>query len=321
MIEREEEETPVFEKYNKLLHGRRKPGKKMELVSLPFVKKFFEYAKAMCSPVLTEKASEMIAQAYADLRSHEDKNDRTLPVTARSLETLIRLSTAHAKLHLAKNVDEGDVKVALELMKFALHHDVGGDESASDSEMDFDDEDDKRPARARKEEALVPKAPPKSPKSPRSPRSPRAAQAAARSSSEKKESDPFAIDAASPVRSLRIAPRDASAATSPSERLDTKKRPIQSRPAVSPAKKLKTTDGETHQTPVQISPDRVQWLQKTLVSAMSSRRSEELAVTELEDELNKTGSSRFSRAEINAALSQLEDENKLMVREGVIHRI
>ena len=38
---------------------------------------------------------------YADLRAKvDDGKGRTLPVTARTLETIIRLSSAHAKAHL-----------------------------------------------------------------------------------------------------------------------------------------------------------------------------------------------------------------------------
>ena len=47
-------------------------------------------------PVLTEEARECIAGRYAEMRSRQD--ERTLPVTARSLETIIRLASAHAKV-------------------------------------------------------------------------------------------------------------------------------------------------------------------------------------------------------------------------------
>ncbi len=47
-------------------------------------------------PVLTEEARECIAGRYAEMRSRQD--ERTLPVTARSLETVIRLASAHAKV-------------------------------------------------------------------------------------------------------------------------------------------------------------------------------------------------------------------------------
>lgn len=44
---------------------------------------------------------------------------QTSPVTARSLETLIRLSTAHAKARMSKAVELEDSEVAVELVQFA----------------------------------------------------------------------------------------------------------------------------------------------------------------------------------------------------------
>ncbi|XP_074306922.1 DNA replication licensing factor MCM3 homolog 3-like isoform X5 [Silene latifolia] len=53
------------------------------------------------------QASEQIATAYAELRNANPNakgsgGGGTLPITARILETIIRLSTAHAKLKLSR---------------------------------------------------------------------------------------------------------------------------------------------------------------------------------------------------------------------------
>lgn len=63
------------------------------------MKKYIHIAKCM-RPVMTDEASSLIAEEYADLRTADFAQDmaRTQPVTARALETLIRLSTAHAKV-------------------------------------------------------------------------------------------------------------------------------------------------------------------------------------------------------------------------------
>merc|ERR1712096_175960 len=77
-------------------------------------------AKCM-KPVLTEEASEMLADEYANLRANDFESGvaRTQPVTARALETLIRLSTAHAKARLSKLVEAEDAELAIQLVQFA----------------------------------------------------------------------------------------------------------------------------------------------------------------------------------------------------------
>jgi DNA replicative helicase MCM subunit Mcm2 (Cdc46/Mcm family) len=70
---------------------------------------------------LTEMARDFIANRYAELRARQD--ERTLPITARSLETVIRLATAHAKARLSPVVEaEPDCEVAMDILSFALYH-------------------------------------------------------------------------------------------------------------------------------------------------------------------------------------------------------
>jgi DNA replication licensing factor MCM3 len=49
---------------------------------------------------------------------------QTSPLTARTLETLIRLATAHAKARLSPKVEGVDAKQAEEIMRFALFREV-----------------------------------------------------------------------------------------------------------------------------------------------------------------------------------------------------
>jgi len=87
---------------------------------------------------MSEAAAAKISQAYATLRSKVDEYQRTLPVTARTLETIIRLATAHAKLHLRGLVGTEDADFALALLYYALFK----DEVSAPHEEEGDDEAD-----------------------------------------------------------------------------------------------------------------------------------------------------------------------------------
>lgn len=129
------------------------------------MKKYIHYAKAK-TPVLVEEAASFISETYSQLRDKRDDNQyRTMPITPRTLETLIRLSTAHAKCRLSPTVDVVDAEVAKEILEYALYKIVkepetkpskkkrvkttnkppaadGKDDSDSSDETDSDDDDD-----------------------------------------------------------------------------------------------------------------------------------------------------------------------------------
>lgn len=67
-------------------------------------------------------------------------NNRSLPVTARSLETLIRLASAHSKARLSHKVEEADASKAVDLMSFALYHETASSLNEQHDE-NVDDED------------------------------------------------------------------------------------------------------------------------------------------------------------------------------------
>lgn len=127
-------EASPFEKFNPLLHagiaatqaasGRKKQME--QVLSIAFVKKYIQYAKQRIQPVLTKAATEWIVNVYSNLRNDEMRGNqrRTSPLTARTLETLIRLATAHAKARLSAHVEEKDAEMAEEILRFALFKEV-----------------------------------------------------------------------------------------------------------------------------------------------------------------------------------------------------
>ncbi|KAF7548312.1 hypothetical protein G7Z17_g7154 [Cylindrodendrum hubeiense] len=129
--------TDVYEKYDAMLHSGvtvtsgRGSNKKPEILSIPFMKKYIQYSKMRIKPVLTQEASDRIAEIYVGLRNDEMEGNqrRTSPLTVRTLETIIRLATAHAKSRLSSRVEERDAIAAEGILRFALFKEVVEDES------------------------------------------------------------------------------------------------------------------------------------------------------------------------------------------------
>jgi DNA replication licensing factor MCM3 len=97
-----------------------------------FSSKIPPFCKTRYKPVLTEEAREAIASRYAEMRSRQ--NDAAFPITARSLETVIRLASAHAKARLSNIVEAvPDVKIAMDILGYALYH-----ESNPDGQMEIE---------------------------------------------------------------------------------------------------------------------------------------------------------------------------------------
>ncbi|KAI1162431.1 MCM2/3/5 family-domain-containing protein [Nemania serpens] len=129
--------TEVYEKYDAMLHAGvtltsgRGANKRHEVLSIPFMKKYIQYCKTRVKPILTQDASDRIADIYVGLRNDEMEGNqrRTSPLTVRTLETLIRLATAHAKSRLSNRVEERDALAAEAILRFALFKEVVEDES------------------------------------------------------------------------------------------------------------------------------------------------------------------------------------------------
>lgn len=125
----EEKTNQVFEKFNHVLHSTNQK----ELVSQGFLKKYIYYAKKTFAPLLEDDSIQYIADSWNKLRQKDMENSNTygvknLPITIRTLETLIRLASAHAKLRLSKKVERKDCVIAVNLLKFALFNEINEEE-------------------------------------------------------------------------------------------------------------------------------------------------------------------------------------------------
>jgi DNA replicative helicase MCM subunit Mcm2 (Cdc46/Mcm family) len=90
-------------------------------IDLGLLKKFIKYANTECKPVLTAVAGNRIKDFYLTLRKPAQGNkDTPIPVVARTLEGLIRMSEAHAKMALRKEVTVDDVNEVIKLIEYSM---------------------------------------------------------------------------------------------------------------------------------------------------------------------------------------------------------
>ena len=109
-----------------------------DIIEPRLLRKYISYAKKKFKPKLTEGAVEEIKDFYIRLRNQSVKSDseiKPIPITARQLEGIIRLSEAHAKMRLSHEVTKDDAKRAIELLKVSLTQ-VGYDEETKTFDID-----------------------------------------------------------------------------------------------------------------------------------------------------------------------------------------
>lgn len=88
-----------------------------------FIGKFVSYCRNRpVNPTqITPTAQQRVISFYTEIRQRQ-QDESNLPITARTLETIIRISTANAKLCLDHNkITEDDVMVAEMVLRFALY--------------------------------------------------------------------------------------------------------------------------------------------------------------------------------------------------------
>ncbi|CDR44658.1 CYFA0S15e01134g1_1 [Cyberlindnera fabianii] len=94
-----------------------------EILPVEFLTMYIGYAKQNYHPVLTEEAKDELVKCYVEMRKLGDDSrgsERRITATTRQLESMIRLSEAHAKMRLSQEVVLSDVQEAVRLIKSAI---------------------------------------------------------------------------------------------------------------------------------------------------------------------------------------------------------
>jgi len=89
------------------------------------MKKYIQYCKAKCKPLLSEETGDILASSYVKIRDDVRKrcleaggqSQAAIPITVRQLEALVRVSESLAKMRLDSHVQSEDIAEALRLFK------------------------------------------------------------------------------------------------------------------------------------------------------------------------------------------------------------
>ena len=103
------------------MHQMKKPKSSPETppITQDFLKKYIAYSNRYVLPQLTAEAAEVIENFYVDLRKSAE-GGAAVPITARQLESLVRLSEARARMALKSKVSKEDAQAAIRLMEDSL---------------------------------------------------------------------------------------------------------------------------------------------------------------------------------------------------------
>lgn len=107
-----------------ILRMNKEPEKDLTKVSPELFRKYVAYAKNT-QPELTKDAIEELKGFYVELRNQRsvtsgEEDVKPIPISARQLQALIRLSEASARVRLDEWVREKDAKRAVRLLKYSL---------------------------------------------------------------------------------------------------------------------------------------------------------------------------------------------------------
>ncbi|KAL6358187.1 hypothetical protein LRP88_08367 [Fusarium phalaenopsidis] len=94
-----------------------------DILPVEFLTLYISYARSKIQPTISQEAAQELVDCYVAMRSlGQDVRaaDKRITATTRQLESMIRLSEAHAKMRLAEVVTRDDVREANRLIQSAL---------------------------------------------------------------------------------------------------------------------------------------------------------------------------------------------------------
>lgn len=276
----QEEELEIYEKHDNLLHSSKR--RRDQVLSREFIRKYVHVAKAV-TPVLTQEAADHIAEEYSRLRCQDQLAAdvaRTSPVTARTLETLIRLSSAHAKARMNRAVELQDAEAAVELVQYAYFKKVlEKDRKRSRKEEDSEEEEEESSTQ-------------------NTHTAPSERKRRRRGSQGSEPYSPYDFQAEHDVPEIQAGtPR-------PAEQ------------ELTDAASCPSVGGHAP-----LSAERMKAFKSSLFSVFHSSHSQSVSLSSLLVGVNASRSSPFSDEEAQAALGAMQEENQVMLSDGIVFLI
>jgi len=114
-----DEQTATF-----ILNLHKDPESSIGDIPSDLLKKYFAYIRQKINPKITDQAIDELKEYYINMRNSggsEEGGVKSIPITARQLEALVRISEACAKIRLAKTVIKKDAQKAIELIDYCLN--------------------------------------------------------------------------------------------------------------------------------------------------------------------------------------------------------
>ncbi|MEK6792947.1 MAG: LAGLIDADG family homing endonuclease [Nanoarchaeota archaeon] len=109
-----------------------------DVIDPKLLRKYIAYARKKVKPKLTDEAAEEIREFYITIRNKTITSSselKPIPITARQLEAIVRLSEACAKVRLSNFVTVEDTRRAIKLLKYSMMQ-VGYDEETQSFDID-----------------------------------------------------------------------------------------------------------------------------------------------------------------------------------------
>ena len=100
------------------------------------LRKYIAYARKNVNPQLTDEANQILQEFYVNTRNSNPEEQGAVPITARQLEAIIRLSEASAKIKLKEFVEKEDAEKAVRLQMACLKE-VGVDPETGEIDADI----------------------------------------------------------------------------------------------------------------------------------------------------------------------------------------